>query len=159
MTPSSRLPVSRLVAGLAAAATLAAGTAPLHASPTGDALKLRRLDMMLMVTSLRCRTTADDFQAGFRSFEANHTATLNGAARALRAGYVVQYGKIGADRELDRLSVAMANEYGAGHPYMSCAELKVATRDLAAATGERPLLAAADQLLASEGPRMAENAQ
>ena len=33
-----------------------------------DAEKIRRLDIMLMVTGLRCRDTEDDFQGDFSQF-------------------------------------------------------------------------------------------
>ena len=37
---------------------------PAAAGGTDQAEKIRRLDIMLMVTGLRCRTTRDNFQIG-----------------------------------------------------------------------------------------------
>lgn len=137
------------------AASLAAGSMlfamPAQAGSMSDAEKLRRLDIMLMVTGLRCRTTADNFQADYGRFTTAHYSTLNGAAQVLKADFARHSGAAGATRALDKLSVTMANDYGSGHPWLSCAQLKQVTRDLVAARGAGPLLAAADQLLADSG--------
>ena len=45
----------------------------------------------------------------------------------------------------------MANQYGQGHPWLGCADLKMVTRSLALMRGPDALEEAADQLLASEG--------
>jgi hypothetical protein len=45
----------------------------------------------------------------------------------------------------------MANEYGQGHPWLSCGQLKQITRNLAQVKGTAPLIEAADQLLARNG--------
>lgn len=47
----------------------------------------------------------------------------------------------------------MANQYGAGHPWLNCHELRQVTRGLAHSHGRAPLVAAADELLASARPR------
>lgn len=145
------------IKGMALAGGLAALVLamPARAEERGDAEKLRRLDIMLMVTGLRCRTGADNFQPDFQAFEANHLAELNGAARALQAEYTRRLGPRGAVRELDRISVTMANDYGNGHPWLGCRELKQVTRSLAVSVGAAPLLAAADELLEGDGPRLA----
>jgi len=145
--------LQRAATGIIAAA-LATAT-PVHAAADNSAEQLRRLDIMLMVTGLRCRTTADNFQADFQAFESQHLAELNAAARSLRASYVARFGARGADRELDRISTTMANQYGGGHPWLGCHELKQVTRSLALAQGAEPLIAAADELLHGDGPRLA----
>lgn len=138
--------------GIAAALVLAAAMAgtTLQARPAdaGDAEKLRRLDIMLMVTSLRCRTTANNFEPEFQRFEATHLRDLNAAAADLRRGLISRHGESGASRALDRLSTSMANQYGQGHPWLGCAELKVTTRILSNMRGREALVEAADQLLA-----------
>lgn len=137
--------------GILAAAMAAAGllfAAPASASSSGDAEKLRRLNIMLMVTGLRCRTTRDNFQPEFRAVEAAHMTELNSAARELQSGLVGRYGAAGAARALDRISTGMANQYGQGHPWLGCAELKVAARILTNIRGHDALVEAADQLLA-----------
>ncbi|MFM5931024.1 MAG: S-adenosyl-L-homocysteine hydrolase [Novosphingobium sp.] len=138
----------------AALALAAAGmvlSAPAQASASGDAEKLRRLDIMLMVTGLRCRNGAHNFQADFQAFEAAHLSALNGAAAELRDGLAVRHGAKGAERALDKISTAMANQYGQGHPWLECHELKIVAKSLAQMRGTDALIEAADQLLASDG--------
>lgn len=137
------------VAAALAAASLLAGV-PANAGDMSKAEKLRRLDIMLMVTGLRCRTTPDNFQADYQRFTANHIAELNQSVRALRAELAARNAG-DADRALDRLSVTMANSYGQGHPWLNCSELKMVAEGLADARGDEPLVAAADQLLDSGG--------
>ena len=133
---------------IAAAATAAAlMMTPTTASAASQDEQVRKLDIMLMVTSLRCRTGADDFQPQYRKFSSNHLTSLNGAARRLEAGLVARHGKKGATRALDRISVGMANQYGQGHPWLGCAELKEITSDLAKSNDPAILAQAAEELL------------
>lgn len=153
--PAGRLQmkiVKGVAAGLAAASMLL--SVPASASgPMSSAEKLRRLDIMLMVTGLRCRNTSDNFQSDYGRFTTNHLATLNGASRTLKADMTRRHGAAGANRALDRFSTQMANEYGQGHPWLNCAQLKQVTRTLADMRGPAPLLSAADELLSDSGPR------
>ena len=123
---------------------------PALADTGGEAEALRKLDIMLMVTSLRCRTTADNFQADYQRFSSANLTTLNAAARSLHAAMSHTAGQAGAKKALDRISVGMANEYGRGHPWLNCGELKRITGDLASgAKTHGELFAVADELLAS----------
>ncbi|WP_052223334.1 hypothetical protein [Novosphingobium malaysiense] len=128
---------------------LAMGVAQPAAASAGrsEAEILRRLDIMLMVTSLRCRTTSDDFRVDYGAFTRNHLGELNAANRDLRIELTGRNGTRGADRALDRISVTIANQYGAGHPWLSCAQLRQATKNLAKVEGHETLVKAADQLL------------
>ncbi len=139
--------------GLAATAAILGmlASAPASAGSLEDAEKLRRLDIMLMVTGLRCRSTAHNFQADYGRFTTKHIATLNAASRQLQSQLATRVGPDKAVRALDKISVTMANTYGQGHPWLSCAQLKVAARSLAQAEGPAVLAEAADQLLASSG--------
>ena len=139
----------------AAAAALAASSlvanAPAQASPCWGpqavaAAKLRNLDIMLMVTALRCRKGADDFQPDYYKFAGAHQAELNRANGVLRAQFAGA-GPVAANRALDKMSVVIANSYGTGHPELGCRELRGVTRDLAAARAPGTLLAAADTLV------------
>lgn len=141
-----------IAAGACAAALLLTPTQGIAAGAS-DAENLRRLDIMLMVTSLRCRMGPNNFQPEYQRFSANHLATLNGAARQLEAGLVSQHGSSGAKRALDRISVGMANEYGQGHPWLDCGELKQVTSDLAASRNPADLRIAAAELLAEAPAR------
>ena len=133
-------------ASLVALAVL--GTPVVAQAGTADqAEALRKLDIMLMVTSLRCRTTADNFQADYQKFSASHLTTLNAASQTLQANLLKQ-GNTGK-RALDKISVGMANQYGNGHPWLSCGELKQITRNLASDKDATHLAVAADDLLSS----------
>jgi hypothetical protein len=133
------------------AAAMVVTSAPAMADSSSEAEKLRRLDIMLMVTGLRCRTTADNFQPDYGRFTTAHFADLNGAAHILKGDLARRHGAAGANRALDRLSVTIANSYGSGHPWLSCGQLKQVAQHLAVARGRAPLVEAADQLLASQG--------
>ena len=134
-------------AAIAAAATLATTPSVAVANNLSQDEKIRRLDIMLMVTSLRCRMGNDDFQPHYRKFSAKHLKALNASARRLEKSFVAQHGAKGAKRALDRISVGMANEYGQGHPWLNCAELKQITGDLSLSTDSVVLAQAADDLL------------
>ncbi len=111
---------------------------------------MRQLDIMLMVTALRCRHGDEDFQAEYNRFSARHLETMNGAARELRAEYGTGQQAV---RRLDRLSTSIANRFGQGHPWLECAQLAQVARDLANSSGRQVLLAAAEELLGEGGPR------
>jgi hypothetical protein len=131
------------------AASLAMPQAAMAGTMT-KAEKLRRLDIMLMVTGLRCRAGADDFQGDFVLFEARHMPELNRAAVDLEAEGVAA-GLKHDEHMVDRLSTAMANNYGNGHPWLGCHELKGLTRQLASVDGEEALIAAAEETLSGDG--------
>ena len=52
--------------------------------------------------------------------------------------------------QLARLSTTMANQYGQGHPWLTCGELKTVARSLSQVRGRATLEEAADQLLSGE---------
>ena len=140
----------------AAAAVLAASTmvatAPAQAQACWNAnavnaAKVRNLDIMLMVTALRCRMGPDNFQPDYYRFSSSHMAELNAANAVLRS-QLAGAGPKGADRALDKMSVTIANSYGTGHPDMGCKELRRATRDLASSSKPGQLVQAADVLVA-----------
>ena len=133
-----------MVAAATAATLLVTPTA---ASAQSQDEQVRKLDIMLMVTSLRCRMGQDDFQPHYRKFTTNHITALNAAARRLESGLVKRHGAKGAKRALDRISVGMANQYGQGHPWLNCAELKEITHDLSKSKDPVVLSQAADELL------------
>lgn len=135
-------------AGVVALAMLATPTVS-QATSQDDAEALRKLDIMLMVTSLRCRTTADNFQPEYQRFSSSNLTHLNAAARSLHASMAKQAGAAGAKKALDKISVGMANEYGRGHPWLGCGALKQITRDLSEGRDADQLASTADELLSS----------
>ena len=113
-----------------------------------NAAKLRNLDIMLMVTALRCRMGADNFQPDYYDFSAAHQAELNVANGVLRAQFTGG-GATAANRALDKMSTGIANSYGMGHPELGCHELRQITRDLTGSQLGGALLDAADALVGS----------
>lgn len=110
---------------------------------------LRTFDIMLMVTALRCRTGADDFQADYYRFAASHIGTLNRAGATLRAEFANTVGWRSAERALDRMSVRIANSYGDGHPWLGCAQLGQLARELANTSDPLALASAAQYAMAA----------
>lgn len=147
--PAAGRKFAKAILGISAALAVSlAAVAPAQAAgSTGGAEKLRRLDIMLMVTSLRCRATSDNFMAEYQNFTANHLPELNQASDELRHDLANQYGAAGSARALDRISTVMANTYGQGHPWLSCHDLRNVARDLAEVRGRSTLEEAAEQLL------------
>ncbi len=131
------------VATALVAAGLSCATPALADGSQSGAEKLRRLDIMLMVTSLRCRGGRDDFIAEYGRFTSSHMRKLNDANAQLRERF--------GERMLDRISTSMANQFGRGHPWLGCADLRMATRNLAGVQGIGTLEEAADQLLSPRG--------
>ena len=78
---------------------------PASAGGWSSAEKLRRLDIMLMVTGLRCRTTSDNFNREYGRFTTNHLSELNAASDSLKVEMAKKYGTQGANRALDLLSI------------------------------------------------------
>jgi hypothetical protein len=137
-----------LAAFAAAAIAMGAIATPAQAAfDNAGAEKVRKLDIMLMVTALRCRHGADGFQADYNAFSANNLTQLNAASRKLEADLAQRHGRKGAKRALDKISVGMANKYGNGHPWMGCKDLKRVAKNLSSSRDEGALLAAADELL------------
>lgn len=117
-----------------------------------NAENIRKLNIMLMVTSLRCRAGEHDFQADYQQFGRVHRDTINRAGAYLSANWRDRHGAKKGKRALDRLSVGIANSYGQGHPWMDCAALKSAVVDLVKAGDSASLSEAADDMLGA-GPR------
>ncbi len=140
----------KVAAVLAAAAALAFVPQPAAAAVSPeDAGKLRQLDIMLMVTSLRCRFGADNFQADYETFATNQSPLMQDAFRSLQADYTARLGPARTRKALDSISVGMANQYGHGHPWLGCGELKAMAKELAGTHDARLLVATADEVLAA----------
>lgn len=119
-----------------------------YVSPvTANAANIQRLNIMLMVTSLRCRQTAHDFQSEYDLFATAHQQNLEEAHDALTADMVAEHGEDGTKRALDRIGVAIANHYGDGHPTLGCSDLKEVTLRLAMSQDRMRLSQMADDLL------------
>ncbi|MEO9463205.1 MAG: hypothetical protein ABJ242_10770 [Marinomonas sp.] len=143
----------RAVTGLVAAITMSsiAFAAPVAAqaepAEQSHAEIIRKLNIMLMVTSLRCRVGAHDFQAEYERFTANYMPELQRTGAHLRNRLEAQHGKRGGRLALDRIGVGIAKGYGGGHPWLNCEGLKSATAVLNLRHGAASLALAADELL------------
>ena len=128
-----------------------------------DAHSLRSLDIMLMVTALRCRSSEHDFQSDYHAFSAAHITKLKAASRTLKRSFAASYGERNPNRALDRMGVKIANAYGGGHPWMSCAELQQEARELSRSADVASLARRARTLLSATrppvtaAPRVAQN--
>ena len=118
----------KMAAVLAAVSSLALSVPAQAQTPAGEAASLRKLDIMLMVSSLQ------------------------GAYNTLNADYSARMGAAGAKKALDTISVSMANQYGQGHPWLGCGQLKGLTHDLAGTADRGHLLAVADEVLRDSPP-------
>ena len=136
------------VAAALAALAIFPQSASAAVSPS-EASKLRQLDIMLMVTSLRCRFGADNFQSDYERFASNHNPLMQDAFRSLQADYTARMGPARTKKALDSISVGMANSYGQGHPWLGCGELKAMTKELAGTHDYSRLVSAADEALAA----------
>lgn len=112
-----------------------------------EAAKLRQLDVMLMVSALRCRTGPDGFQADYEGFLTRHRPALGKANHEILDAMRSRLGAVGAISALDRMSVTMANRYGQQGAF-GCGELKMVARELA--SGGTGLADAADLLVGAD---------
>lgn len=134
-----------------AAAPRAHAPAPHLPSAMGEAEKLHRLNVMLMVTALRCRRTSDDFTFDYQRFAGQQALPLTQAGLQLRSEYVARHGARAGLAAFERMGTSVANGYGQGHPWLDCGQLRQVTRNLSAVQGQATLAEAADQLLAPRG--------
>lgn len=146
-----------VVIGVALAATLSAAPAKAN-SGFDEAHSLRSLDIMLMVTALRCRSGAHDFQSDYHQFSSAHLRHLNAASTTLKRNFQASHGERNPARALDRMGVKIANTYGDGHPWLSCAELKQVTQSLSQSSDAQSLVANARYLLGSARPQSLSSA-
>ncbi len=138
-----------IAAALAVTATSSAIAAPAcWSADLVRAAKLRQLDVMLMVGSLRCRTTGQDYRVAYDRFLLRHRPTLGKANAAILGEMRARLGQIGALETLDQASVRMANRYGQQAGY-ACADLGEVTAALADSGGEA-LVQAADMLVGED---------
>jgi hypothetical protein len=141
-----------MAAGLSMAGAVMIST-PAAADPiVNNAEEIRKLNIMLMVTSLRCRAGEHDFQPEYRLFKTAHGPSLAEADGHLKRQMNARYGE--QKRPLDRIGVSIANTYGNGHPWMDCAGLKDATLKLTMSQDRQHLADMAGVLLADARPQL-----
>ncbi len=111
-----------------------------------DAVKIKHLNTMLMVTALRCRGGSDNFLPQYNRFVTNNSALIGSQNNLIKSHLAQTTGARGAENALDRMSIGFANSYGTGHASMNCRELKQLASDLSAQHhGVATLAAAAER--------------
>lgn len=121
------------------------------------ATEVRKLDMMLMVTSLRCRFGANDFRPEYQQLRARHQGEIRAANQRVLRHLTSQMGRRAAINTYDRMSTGMANRYGRGHPRLNCAALKQEVGTLANSAEQMTLREVASDLLAVEPPMTSQS--
>lgn len=138
---------------LAIAGMTLALSAPATAASMSGAERLHRLDMMLKVSVARCGQSSSDLRIDYDQFVHNHRFALDRARRDLMTQLSERYGQLGAERVYERMNYQIADEYRRNHPWLTCADLKVAAHGLAEVQGSATLLEAADQILPERASR------
>lgn len=139
----------RAIAACAAAMAMTiapSAQASCWSQPATHAARMRQLDVLLMVGSLRCRAGGDDYRTDYDHFLIRHRASLGAANRVMLGEFGKSLGARGAMNALDRMSVTIANGYGSGGGY-GCDQLHAMARDLSHAS-TADLDKAADSVIA-----------
>ena len=132
--------VRTLIIALAATAVVAApAQAACWKSEHVAAAKVRDMETMLMVSSLRCRATDPSMLSRYNRFVVQSRAALNEVNNGLRAHFAESVGAARAMNAYDGYVTQIANRYGAGAEGLSCADLSAIT---SAALAERPTFSA-----------------
>jgi hypothetical protein len=125
--------ISGKIAGfLALAATMTAN--PAHACWTNaerDAAQVANLNMMMMVTALRCRKGGDNFLNDYNRFVKTNNAVLGAQNATVRSHFARLNGAKGAESAMDKYIIGLANNYGSGHESKGCGQLKSIASQLA----------------------------
>ena len=119
------------------------------------AAKVRDMETMLMVTALRCRTSASSFMDRYNAFVVGNRTVLTAINASLRNHYAERFGKAGSLNAYDGFVTKIANRYGAGVDGLNCADMSSIMDAVASeATSIESLSAVADR--ASVVPQLDE---
>ena len=147
-----------LAVGISVCAAMSFSSAAQADPIAANAESVRKLNIMLMVTSLRCRTGEHDFQPEYRRFAAAHRASLDDAHQHMQRQLSASYTARQRNRAMDRIGVSVANTYGNGHPWLDCAGLKNATIELTMSQDRNRLVDMAGILLSRSEPELLASA-
>lgn len=121
----------KVAALCALAATMMAGQAQAcWTSAEQDAAKVANLNMMMMVSALRCRKGPSDFLADYNRFVKINNPLIGSQNAAVRSHFARIGGNGNADAAMDKFIIGIANSYGGGHDRLGCGELKMVAQDL-----------------------------
>jgi hypothetical protein len=97
-----------------------------------DAAKIANLNMMMMVSALRCRSGPDNFLNEYNRFVKANNDVLGSQNATMKGHFARVAGANAAEGAMDKYIIGLANNYGSGHKSMGCAELKELASDMAA---------------------------
>lgn len=120
------------VAALALAATMTAN--PVQACWTNaeaEAADVANLNMMMMVSALRCRMGQDNFLDEYNRFVVQNNPLIGAQNAKMKAHFARINGAGAAEGAMDRFVIGIANNYGGGHESMGCTQLKMLAGELA----------------------------
>ena len=121
----------KVAALFALAATMTAGQAQACWSNTEqDAAKVANLNMMMMVSALRCRKGPDDFLSEYNRFVKLNNATIGSQNAVVREHFARVGGFKNAEAAMDKFIIGIANSYGSGHQDLGCMQLKALAQEL-----------------------------
>jgi hypothetical protein len=124
--------MSGKVAALALAATVVAQPAQAcWTNAESDAAQVANLNMMMMVSALRCRNGPDNFLNEYNRFVSTNNPVLGAQNDAMRRHFARINGPKGAEAAMDKFVIGIANNYGGGHENLDCTQLKAIAIDLA----------------------------
>ncbi|QHD67209.1 hypothetical protein GS397_09160 [Sphingobium yanoikuyae] len=114
-----------ICAALAAAMLLApASAATCWKKDHVEAAQVRNFEMMLMVSALRCNTSAYDFLPAYNQFVREKRTALVEVNDALRSHFADVAGLEGGLDAYDDYVIMLANSYGAGAGGLECRDLQ-----------------------------------
>jgi hypothetical protein len=131
-------------------AAIAAATSLLAAQPAQacwsdretQAASVANLNMMMMVTALRCRKGPDNFLAEYNRFVTTNNGTLGLQNAVIKSRFARMNGAQAAEGAMDRFTIGLANSYGGSSADRGCGELKLLAVDLASRSHDSTALAA-----------------
>ncbi len=85
-----------------------------------EAAQVRSMETMLMVGSLKCRNTPDNFITQFNGFVRTYRPALLQANEQLRQ----HFASVDGPRALDSFVTSIANRYGDGSSGLSCQDMR-----------------------------------
>lgn len=95
-----------------------------------DAAKVANLNMMMMVSALRCRKGPDDFLPDYNRFVKHNNPVLGAQNATVRSHFARVDGARVADAQMDRFIIGLANSYGGGTDSKGCGQLKAVAFEL-----------------------------
>lgn len=94
-----------------------------------EAVQVKQFDIMLMVSTLRCRGKGMDFSADYNQFVINKRLVLRAMGDEIVRQFNRDMGGKAAFNAYDHLTVVMANKYGNGVDGADCGDIRALIAD------------------------------